>query len=444
MRNIAFLILKHLRSVRSKSTLLASTESGNFGITTALLLVPLIAAGGLAIDFTNAMLVKTELQNAADAAAVGSIADSSPAVAAAMAMSADGTVNIGQDDAMKLFLGQASSDLQTLPINVNVAVSRKGNLISSTVSFATNVPTTLSQIIGETSIPVTGSASAQYQTATFMDFYMLLDNTPSMGIGATMSDIQAMVTHTSDSCAFACHNLDSENNYYNLAKNTLKINTRIDVVRQATQKLTDTAAVNRVTPEQYRMAVYTFGTKAENIALTNVSPLSSDMEAVKNTTSAVDLMTVPNQSYNNDQDTSFDTMLTQLAPLVGVGGSGATSSDRQKILFLVTDGVGDSYKPKTCTKATTGGRCQEPLDITYCKPIKDQKVKIAILYTTYFPLPTNGWYNQWISPFQAQIGTTLQNCASPGLYFEVSPTQGISDAMNALFLKVIRTPRITS
>ena len=430
-------------ALRKFSGKLFLDRSGNFAITTALVAVPLIAVGGLALDVTDAMLVRTELQNAADAAAVGAIADSSPAGAAAMAMTSDGTVNIGQSDANKLFFGQASSDLQNIPVNVNAAVTRTGNVVFSTVNFTANVPTTLSQVIGKTSIPVSGSASAQYQTASFMDFYMLLDNTPSMGIGATLTDIQTMVAKTPDSCAFACHNLDTTNNYYNLAK-SLGVQTRIDVVRQATQSLTDTAATNRTTPDQYRMAVYTFGTQAENIGLTSVSTLSSDMTQVKNTTSAVDLMTVPNQGYNNDQDTSFDTMLTQLAPIIGTGGGGTTTTDRQKILFIVTDGVGDSYKPNSCTEPTTGGRCQEPLATAFCQPLKNQNIKIAILYTTYFPLPTNGWYNQWIAPFQSQIGTDLQNCASPGLYFEVSPTQGISDAMNALFLKVIRTPRITS
>jgi len=67
-----------------------------------------------------------------------------------------------------------------------------------------------------------------------------------------------------------------------------------------------------------------------------------------------------------------------------------------------------------------------------------------VLYTTYLPLPTNDWYNKWISPFQSEIPTKMQACASPGLYFEVTPTQGIADAMKALFLKVIRAPRITS
>jgi len=435
---------KSLNAVRKLSGRLFQDRSGNFGITTALLAVPLIAAGGLALDVTNAMLVRTELQNAADAAAVGAIADSSPAVAAAMAMTSDGTVTIGQSDANKLFYGQASSDIQNIPVSVSAGVTRTGNIVSSTVNFSANVPTTLSQIIGKTSIPVSGSASAQYQTANFMDFYMLLDNTPSMGIGATLNDINTMVAHTRDSCAFACHDQNDPNNYYNLAK-SLGVETRIAVVGQATQSLTDTAVHNRVTPDQYRMAVYTFGADTKKIGLTNVSPLSSDMKQVSAAISNnVDLMSVYGQNDNKDEDTSFDTMLTQLAPIIGTGGSGKTTSDRQKVLFLVTDGVGDSDKPTTCTKPTTGGRCQEPLATAFCQPLKDQNIKIAILYTTYFPLPTNGWYNQWIAPFQSQIGPNLQKCASPGLYFEVSPTQGITDAMNALFLKVIRTPRITS
>ena len=433
--------VKPFHSLYKLSRKLIADRSGNFATMTVLLAVPLIAAAGLAIDVTNALVVRNELYNAADAAAVGAIATSSPAVAAAMAMTGDGTITVGQDDAKKLFFGQASGDLQNVPINVNIVVNRVSNVVSSSVSFSATVPTTLMQIMGKTSIQIAGTASAQYQTASFIDFYMLLDNTPSMGVGATSTDITMLQSHTSDTCAFACHDLNNPNDYYSLAK-SLQSNMRIDGVRQATQSLTATATTNRQTPDQYRMAVYTFGTEADKAGLTAVSGLSSDMVQVKQSTSAVDLMAVRGQNDNSDQDTSFDTMLTQLKPIIGTGGGGTTSSDRQKVLFFVTDGVGDSAKPTTCTKPTTGGRCQEPLDTSFCKPLKDQNIKIAILYTTYLPLPQNAWYNTWIAPFQSQIGTNLQNCASPGLYFEVSPTQGITDAMNALFLKVIRTPRL--
>jgi len=38
----------------------------------------------------------------------------------------------------------------------------------------------------------------------------------------------------------------------------------------------------------------------------------------------------------------------------------------------------------------------------------------------------------------------MQSCASPGFYFEVSPTQGISDAMNTLFQKAVADARISN
>jgi hypothetical protein len=38
----------------------------------------------------------------------------------------------------------------------------------------------------------------------------------------------------------------------------------------------------------------------------------------------------------------------------------------------------------------------------------------------------------------------MKACASPGFYFEVSPTEGISDAMTALFKKAVADARIAS
>jgi hypothetical protein len=38
----------------------------------------------------------------------------------------------------------------------------------------------------------------------------------------------------------------------------------------------------------------------------------------------------------------------------------------------------------------------------------------------------------------------MKACASDGFYFEVSPTQGIADAMNALFRKAVADARISN
>jgi hypothetical protein len=89
------------------------------------------------------------------------------------------------------------------------------------------------------------------------------------------------------------------------------------------------------------------------------------------------------------------------------------------------------------------GRCIEPIDVNTCTKIKNRGIQIAVLYTTYLDLPTNAFWTSWVKPFTPNIGSLMQSCASPGLYFEVSPTQGISDAMNALFKKIILDPRLT-
>ena len=65
---------------------------------------------------------------------------------------------------------------------------------------------------------VTGTSTSTTNMPLYIDFYLLLDNSPSMGVGATPADVTKMVNNTSDQCAFACHDLNDNNNYYKLAK----------------------------------------------------------------------------------------------------------------------------------------------------------------------------------------------------------------------------------
>jgi hypothetical protein len=162
-------------------------------------------------------------------------------------------------------------------------------------------------------------------------------------------------------------------------------------------------------------------------------------------------MTTPYQNYNNDQCTDFDGVLSAMNSTIPSSGTG-TSASPQKFLFFVSDGVADAYYPSSCNKPTTGGRCQEPLNLATCTALKARGINIAVLYTTYLQLSTNPWYMSWIDPFNAgpfgpspnsEIAQNMQSCASPGYYFEVSPTQGISDAMNALFKKAVSQARLT-
>lgn len=421
---------------------LLRSRSGNFSQMMALMTVPLIGALGLAVDYSESSRMHSNLLGAADAAALGAIVQGSPAVKAASLMENDGDVAVGRQDAIALFNGYLVGEKGATVDTLQADVRKTGAALTATVSFRAKVPTAFMGIFGHEYTSVTGSSTASMPLAPFMDFYVLLDNSPSMGVGATPRDIDLMVSNTPDKCAFACHELSNANNYYNLAK-TLRVVMRIDVVRLATQAMTRTAEDIRNYDHQYRMGVYTFGAAATDMKLTELIAPTEKLDRVRQASSAVDLMTIPHQGYDNDQQTNFDKTIADLDKKIGTPGSGSTPADAQKIVILISDGVGDSYKPSKCTKRTTGGRCQEPIDIRSCTALKDRGVKVAVLYATYLPLPTNAWYNTWIKPFQNEISVKMKECATPGFFFEVGPSEGITEALDALFRRVVTTLRLT-
>lgn len=440
---------------------LLADRAGNFAIMGALAIVPILGAAGMAIDFSRAMELKSRLQDAADAAVLGSISEKSAGVAQAVGMTQDGPVPLSEAEAKAFFdaqtnpnkiLGEKNLDLEFDVVNVSVV--KKGKEINAKLSYQAKLKTSLLRVLGKDSITVSGTATAVYQSQSFMDFYMLLDNTPSMGVAATTADIDKMITATknvadpgSRNCAFACH-IVSEKGVPNTSSNYAiakfnGISIRIDAVAKAVAQLTDEAKSQRSYPDQYRMATYTFGETAMDTKLLKVAGLSGDLSQVAKTAENIKLMSIPKQGYNNDQQTDFDNALTKIGQEIGTPGNGLTSATPEKIVFFVSDGVGDSYKPKGCTAKLSGSRCQEPIDTKSCTALKARGIKIAVLYTTYLPLPNNSWYNQWIKPFQPTIGTKMQECASSGYYFEVPPSQNLEGAMKTLFNKVVHTPRLT-
>lgn len=423
---------------------------GNVAVIFALASVPLISFVGGAIDHGRAAMIRSKLQGALDSASIGAIVQKSTAFAAAGSMSADGDVPGGSTTAVNYFYANTSSMSGYTINSVTAKVSRTNGVVTSSMQFSADVPTTFSSIMGFPKLTVTGSATATATMPQFIDFYLLLDNSPSMGVGATPADVAVMVNNTPDKCAFACHDTANKSNYYDLAKK-LGVTTRIDVLRSATQSLMDTAASTQTYPNQFRVAIYDFGGSASTASLRPLFSLSSSLSSAKTAAGAIDLMSVNGQNDNNDQDTQFSSVIPAIDKTIANTGNG-TANAPAKYLFFVSDGVADEYNPSGCLKKTTGGRCQSPLDPSLCTALKNRGVKIAVLYTTYLDLPTNAWYNTWIAPFNkgpygpstnSEIAANMQSCASPGFYFEVSPTQGISEAMTALFQRAVADARIS-
>jgi Flp pilus assembly protein TadG len=440
---------------------LFNSRSGNFGLITAVVLVPVIGGAGCALDYSRSYNVHSKLMAAADAAALGAISERSKGYAAALAMQTDGTVPIAEEDGKKLFLAQAGIAEWLSTDNITMAVTKKGDNLTATATFNTSVPTIFMQLLGQHSVSVSGQATAVYEAETsnsFADFYMLLDNTPSMGIGATQSDIDKLVAATANAadgagrnCAFACHmvwsnsGVEQADSTYLLARKA-GVMLRIDVLGAAVQALIADASTIQGARNLFRFAAYNFGNRGlePGYQIGKLTGLTGDLPSVKKAAAGLELMTTDHHNYNEDALTSFDTALTKIgAEIKTNGGTGNSTSDRQQIVFFVTDGVGDSIKPSGCTGLYSGsqGRCFEPIDLKYCDALKARNIKIAILYTTYSPLKDHLW-DAYLAQFSTQIGPRLQQCASADLYFEAGPADNMYALMKKLFVKASSASRL--
>jgi Flp pilus assembly protein TadG len=450
----------------------ARDRKANVAVITALTMIPIIFLLGMTLDFTQAMRKKEQLDAAADAAAIA-------AVRPAMLMQSD---TVAQSTANAIFMSVANNipglvATPTPTITITDSGLQRTVSVSYNAASLNNFPKVL---VNTASWPINGSATAQATSAPNMNFYLLMDDSPSMAIGATLTDINNLITATapakqpassSQNCGFACHETNishdggSQDNLTIARKNN--VNLRIDLVTNAVNQLLNTwtncpqsgisggvmqcmSALNNTT---YKAALYTFDTGLNTLA-TLTTPTSAGTQV-----SNIALMSVLYQncvtssSCNTDYGTNIAGALSNLNGIMPAPGLGSNSQGDtpQEVVFLVTDGVEDKIV-SSCPNATfaSNNRCQQPLDTTTCATIKNRGIKIAILYTEYLQLinlgpsqnVTDSWYMSWVNPYDGptsatgQIAQNLQACASPGFFSDVTTGGDISTALTNLFIKV--------
>ena len=428
-----------------KLFLLSTDRSGNVAIIFALALLPLMFGTAMGLDYVSAARKRTKLNAIADAAAITAVTPAMMGRNSAVAQAA----------ATNMFLAQAAGipGLNLAPSDVVIRVTDQsaatGTQRTVSIAYTGSSSDSFSTILSKPTITISNRVAAFTANNPNIDFYLLLDSSPSMAIAASQAGIAKMVslTPSQGGCAFACHqtnpgadnlgNPGGEDNFA-LARNN-GIELRIDLVAAATQQLTDTAQqTEQVTSAKYRMAVYTFDSYFNNVA-----PLSANLNLVKLQSSNVQALTTFKNGWltasinDNDTNTNYDLAMNSINAAMPLPGAGTNNvGDRPKeFLFLVTDGVIDEN--------SGGNRLMAPMGGSWCSTIKNRGINIAVLYTTYNPLPTNSFYNSYVKPFQPTIATSLQSCATPGFFFQVDADGDISAAMNALFQKAVGSAHLT-
>jgi Flp pilus assembly protein TadG len=477
----------------------------NVAVIFALAMVPTIYLLGMTLDYSQVIRKRAQLNAAADAAVIAAVTPTMLTQPTAAAVTA--ATNVFNATAM----GPQGNGLQGLAGTpaLNVSVTNSGLVRTATVSYTAASTNNFPILLGTPSWSFLGSSSASASGAPNINFYLLLDDSPSMAIAANQTDINALMAATANNqdapngCGFACHQsnvattsspkaeptaaaqgggdylgivnsqgkliLNSQGlpfDNYALAR-SLSLTLRIDLVAQAVASLMTTAQATELKNNNtYQAAIYTFDFGLNTIYAPSGLP-SANLSAAG--TQAASNIQVPivyannwltSTNQNNDTNTNFSSALQTLnttMPNPG-GGTSNTGDTPQEVVFLVTDGVEDKVvtSKAACSQTTVSMptasqfRCQQPFDTTWCTTVKNRGIRIAVLYTEYLALPTDGWYVNYdgtagggIAPFNSPspstglIATNLQSCASPGLFYDVQTGGDITAALNNLFQLVV-------
>ena len=283
----------------------------------------------------------TKLNAAADAAALAALTPAMLQQSATVAQSAAESMFAG------LVAGISGLTPGATQVTVTITTGATPLVRNVTLTYSTSVNTIFAQVLHVNTLALKGVSEASAQVPPNIDFYVLLDNSPSMALPATqagitqMQNLTAMQTEIQGSgtggCAFACHesstnNADTAGNrctngttptegsggysnvYCNVAKQGAQIDNyqlarnnsitlRLDELNTGISTLLQTASSTAQssqfsTPPQYRFSIYSMDS-LWSIGLNQLMPLTTNYTA-NWTTDLANFSVMEMYSNNND------------------------------------------------------------------------------------------------------------------------------------------------
>ena len=434
---------------------------GNVAITFGLLLPLLLVGAGVSVDYLRAYSAYSEMQAELDIALIAAIKKID---------------NLSNDEIEGLigewFTTQTRLDDFSLE---DVSVDTVGSVIRATARA--QVSTTLMQIAGIMSVPISVASEVSGPATSYLDVYLVLDKSASMMLAATPSG-QSLLT-SALGCAFACHSGDQHTvngvkyatNYaYSSPRN---VDLRSDVLLDAVEEVLATIeeldpSGSRIRVGLYRLAATATQTLAPTYSIATVR--STLANASKGLTSA-----------SSTDGTYFNVALNALAPMVGSNGDGTTAAKPLKLVMMITDGVqsqrswvtSSNWSGCVWTSTPTCPMSQDsrkvtPLNPDWCNYIKNNGPTFATVYTTYLPVTYDWGYNGtvgatmassvWSSTWGGTLNPSaapnitrhdylpiaLSDCATSADYFmQATDAAEITTSLDTLFSRYLSTVRLT-
>jgi hypothetical protein len=438
-------------------------EDGAFAIYAAITFPIFIAIIGFGLDYWSTLSIKARLDAAAD---TGAIAGAKAAVAYVQAnagsMSGSQLTNAaiaaGQTAATQAFNANASASKQLTGVTPSVSVTYASRAFTSTVSYHTSRPTGFAGIVGVNSLGVGGSATAQQKQATYVNVYVLVDASQSMGIAANATQMNALYAATAPynpdgagiGCVFGCHVASGTSVTMESVAHANNIQLRIDVARAAIYNMAQTAQ-NEAVANNINFAVYQMQQNPNRgTLLAQVYPstgLTSNytalMTAMSPTSYVLDLGSNTSGGAGDSNQTSS---LAQFAATLPLEGDGSSAASALNYVYVVTDGMLDV--PGACTD----GHCTAAVPASACAAIKLKNATVGVIYTTYVNIYTHNnaslgldaRFQDLVEPYIGLISGNLSSCSSgPSWYYQASDDTALLNAMQNLFASTMSLVTLT-
>jgi Flp pilus assembly protein TadG len=189
-----------------------SNKRGNVAVICAVSAIPLVTAAGCVVDYSMASMIRTKIQAAADAATLATVSINSPEITTAKGMTGGGTISGGATDLTNYFNANLTTTTGYTGLSPTPTVTKSGMVITANLTYTAQVPTFFLGIIGRSTLSISGSSTASYTLPTFIDFYLMLDVSGSMGMPSTTAEQNRLQSVNPDNyalypsgCTFACH-----------------------------------------------------------------------------------------------------------------------------------------------------------------------------------------------------------------------------------------------
>ena len=145
--------------------------------------------------------------------------------------------------------------------NPQITLTRTKQTFAATVTYAAVTTNHFGQLFGSPTMKLSGTSSATADIPSYLDFYLMIDVSGSMGLPSTDAGQATLLQNFS--CQFACHFAGQTQAYDYAVANNIQL--RSGAVNTAVCSLLTRASQEAVT-NQYRVGIYPFITRLGTLA----------------------------------------------------------------------------------------------------------------------------------------------------------------------------------